>query len=103
MMIPETVLGMVIHFAPVPLYPTYVAAADLVVIDPLADQKFAGAMMWAIGMVLDGFWMMVAALEWWRDQERETTRMERAEARDRAEVSAGSTATEERPPGRRPS
>lgn len=108
MMIPETVLGMVIHFAPVPLYPTYVAAADLVVIDPLADQKFAGAMMWAIGMVLDGFWMMVAALEWWRDQERETTRMERAEVRERAGARAGSTgmgttATEGLPPGRPPS
>lgn len=81
MMIPETVLGMVIHFAPVSLYPAYVDAAVLTDLDPLADQKFAGAMMWAIAMVLDGVWMMVAALEWWRDQEAETRRMERAEAR----------------------
>ena len=74
---------MVIHFAPTPLYPTYVAAADLVVIDPLADQKFAGAMMWAIAMVLDGIWMMVAAIEWWREQERMTRRLERQEQRER--------------------
>lgn len=107
MMIPETVLGMVIHFAPVPLYPTYVAAADLVVIDPLADQKFAGAMMWAIGMVLDGFWMMVAALEWWRDQERATLRLERAEQReqqaDAVAADAAPTATAEPPRDPRPS
>ena len=81
MMIPETVLGMVIHFAPVPLYPAYVEASAVTGVDPLADQKFAGAMMWAIAMVLDGFWMMVAALEWWRDQERITTQLERSEAR----------------------
>lgn len=98
MMIPETVLGMVIHFAPTPLYPTYVESADLVLIDPLADQKFAGAMMWAIAMVLDGFWMMVAALEWWRDQEAETTRLERAESRERAMTSTAVTTATEAPP-----
>ncbi len=86
MMIPETVLGMVIHFAPVPLYSSYVEAAGLTALDPLADQKFAGAMMWAIAMVLDGVWMMVAALEWWRDQEAETRRMERSEAREAADA-----------------
>lgn len=85
MMIPETVLGMVIHFAPIPLYPSYVQSASLIGVDALADQKFAGAMMWAIAMVLDGAWMMVAALEWWRDQEALTTRLERDEARAAAE------------------
>lgn len=88
MMIPETVLGMIIHFAPVPLYPTYVETAALIGVDPLADQKFAGAMMWAIAMVLDGAWMMVAALEWWRDQEAITARLERDEARAAAEALA---------------
>ena len=82
MMIPETALGMVIHFAPVPLYDAYVRTTGAVGIDALTDQKFAGAMMWAIAMVLDGFWMMLAALDWWRDQERETTRLERRERRD---------------------
>ncbi|MFM1918272.1 MAG: hypothetical protein RJB01_1787 [Actinomycetota bacterium] len=80
MMVPETVLGMVVHFAPVTLYSPYVQSASALGIDPLADQKFAGAMMWAIAMVLDGIWMMVAAFEWWRDQERETQRAERREA-----------------------
>jgi len=40
--------------------------------------------MWALAMVLDGMWMMVAAFEWWRDQERETRRLERQEAREAA-------------------
>lgn len=80
MMIPETVLGMVVHFSPVALFAPYVQSAQALGIDPLADQKFAGAMMWAIAMVLDGIWMMIAALEWWRDQERQTSLMERREA-----------------------
>lgn len=92
MMIPETVLGMVIHFAPVPLYPAYVDSGTLLGFDPLTDQKFAGAMMWAIAMVLDGIWMMVAALEWWRDQEALTRRLERAEARDLADQAAAELA-----------
>jgi putative copper resistance protein D len=98
MMIPETVLGMVIHFAPVPLYPAYVESGAALGFDPLADQKFSGAMMWAIAMVLDGFWMMVAALEWWRDQETLTRKLERSEARALLEQghedSAGCAATE---------
>ena len=82
MMIPETVLGMVVNFSPVPLYCAYEQSALLHGFDVMADQKFAGAMMWAIAMVLDGVWMMVAAIEWWRDQERETNRLERREYRE---------------------
>jgi cytochrome c oxidase assembly factor CtaG len=104
MMIPETVLGMVIHFAPVPLYPAYVESGAALGFDPLADQKFSGAMMWAIAMVLDGFWMMVAALEWWRDQETLTRRLERSEARALADgvqaTSSSSTGTAEPRPDR---
>ncbi len=79
MMIPETVLGIVIHFAPIPLYPTYVDASISSGLDPLTDQKFAGALMWALGMVLDGIAMMLAAFQWWRDQEKETAQLERQE------------------------
>lgn len=79
MMIPETTLGMVVHFAPVTLFDAYVEVAPLYGIDALTDQKFAGAIMWAIAMVIDGFWMMFAAFEWWRDQEKRTERMERKE------------------------
>ena len=82
MMIPETVLGMVIHFAPIPLYPTYIDASVTTGLDPLTDQKFAGALMWALGMVLDGIGVMIAALQWWREQEKKTDQLERREARE---------------------
>ncbi len=83
MMIPETALGAVIFLSPVTLYPSYVAATTAVGADPLVDQQVAGAMMWALAMVIDSIWMMVAAVEWWRSEERKTAILER---REREEV-----------------
>jgi putative membrane protein len=82
MMIPETVLGAIIFMAPVTLYPSYVAATLAVGGDPLVDQQLAGALMWALTMVIDSIWMMVAAIEWWRSQERATDLMERRERQE---------------------
>jgi len=86
MMIPETMLGAVIFLAPVTLYPSYVAATTYAGWDPLFDQQPAGALMWALTMVIDSFWMMLAAVEWWRAEERKTARLERQEAEEEAEV-----------------
>jgi putative copper resistance protein D len=83
MMIPETALGAVIFLAPVTLYPSYVASVARVGGDALVDQQLAGALMWALTMVIDSVWMMVAAVEWWRSEERSTAISER---RERAEV-----------------
>lgn len=83
MMIPETALGAVIFLAPVTLYPSYVVATTAVGADPLVDQQLAGALMWALTMVIDSVWMMVAAVEWWRSEERSTAIQER---REREEV-----------------
>lgn len=80
MMIPETMLGAVIFLSPVTLYPTYVATAAALGYDPVFDQHLAGALMWALTMVIDSFWMMLAAVEWWRSEERRTEREERREA-----------------------
>lgn len=85
MMIPETALGAVIFLAPVTLYPSYVASTSAVGADPLVDQQLAGALMWALAMVIDSIWMMVAAVEWWRAEERKTAIMERHEAREAAQ------------------
>ena len=79
MMIPETALGAVIFLAPVTLYPSYVVATTAVGADPLVDQQLAGALMWALTMVIDSVWMMVAAVEWWRAEERQTAIQERLE------------------------
>ncbi len=81
MMIPETMLGAIIFLAPVTLYPSYVAATLAVGADPLVDQQLAGALMWAITMVIDSVWMMVAAIEWWRSEEKRTAIEERRERR----------------------
>ena len=85
MMIPETALGAVIFLAPVTLYPAYVASTTAVGADPLVDQQLAGALMWALTMVIDSIWMMVAAVEWWRSEERSTALMERRERRELAQ------------------
>lgn len=79
MMIPETMLGAVIFLAPVTLYPSYVASAERLGYDPLFDQQLAGALMWALTMVIDSLWMMLAAVEWWKSEERRTSRQERLE------------------------
>ena len=79
MMIPETVLGMIVFFSPVVLYPAYQEAAQRLGFDALNDQKLAGALMWALTMVIDSIWMMVAAVEWWHSEERHTERLERQE------------------------
>lgn len=79
MMIPETALGMVIFFAPVVLYPSYAASAAALGHAALDDQKLAGALMWALAMVIDSVWMMVAALEWWRAEERITRQWDRSQ------------------------
>ena len=79
MMIPETMLGAIIFFSPILLYPSYVASAAVLGYDPAFDQRMAGALMWALTMVIDSFWMMLAAIEWFRSEERRTRRMEAAE------------------------
>ena len=56
-----------------------VAAAPAVGAEPLVDQQLAGALMWALAMVIDSVWMMVAAVEWWRSEERSTELLERRE------------------------
>jgi hypothetical protein len=40
--------------------------------------------MWALAMVIDSVWMMVAAVEWWRAEERRTALLERREIREAA-------------------
>ena len=79
MMIPETMLGAVIFLSPALLYPSYVASGEALGFDPAFDQRLAGALMWALTMIIDSIWMMVAAVEWWRSEERRTERLERAE------------------------
>lgn len=80
MMIPEAIVGAVIYFAPAPLYPTFAQGRPFGP-SPLEDQQLAGALMWALVMVVDAFWMMIVAAEWYASEEKRAKRVD-------AEISA---------------
>ena len=90
MMIPEAIVGAVIYFASAVLYPTFAAERPFG-LDPMGDQQLAGALMWALVMVVDSFWMMVAAAEWFASEER---RGRRIDAEIAAETTPQAPATE---------
>ena len=88
MMIPETALGFVIFFSPVVLYTPYAQFDRLAGSwSALDDQKLAGAIMWAMAMVIDTGWVMLTAVEWFRSEEERTAELEREEQAEQARQS----------------
>jgi cytochrome c oxidase assembly factor CtaG len=85
MMIPEALIGAVIYFSPVVLYPAFDVERPFG-LAALPDQQLSGALMWALVMVVDAFWMMWVAADWFTSEER---RGRRISAEIAAEVSAG--------------
>lgn len=83
MMIPEGLVGAVIYFAPVVLYPSFGADRPFG-LDPLGDQQLAGALMWALVMIVDSAWMMVVAAEWFTSEERRSRREDASIAAEEA-------------------
>ena len=75
MMVPETITGAVIYFASVVLYPAFPVDRPFGP-DPMGDQQLAGALMWALVMVIDSFWMMLAAVDWFNSEERSGRRVD---------------------------
>ena len=75
MMLPEALVGGVIYFAPVLLYPTFGTPRPFG-LDPLADQQLSGAIMWALVMTIDSFWMMVIAAEWFAAEEKRSEQID---------------------------
>lgn len=73
MMIPEATIGAVIYFSPVVLYDGYDVARPFG-LDALPDQQLSGAMMWGLVMVIDSFWMMWVAADWFGSEERRARR-----------------------------
>lgn len=91
MMIPEALVGAVIYFAPVPLYPSFDTTRPFG-LDVLPDQQLSGALMWALVMVVDSFWMMYVAAEWFASEERRGRRVDaEIAAETAAQVAAGPT------------
>lgn len=73
MMIPEATIGAVIYFSPVVLYDGYDVARPFG-LEALPDQQLSGAMMWGLVMVIDSFWMMWVAADWFSSEERRAHR-----------------------------
>ena len=76
MMFPEALVGAVIYFASVPLYSAFdtVRPFGPAVLD---DQRLSGALMWALVMVVDSGWMMLAAAEWFTSEEKKEAALDR--------------------------
>jgi putative membrane protein len=72
-------LGLALFSASHVLYPTYARVEG--VSRALADQRAAGAIMWAGGMVLIVIALTLVALDWMRAEEREALRIDRRLAR----------------------
>ena len=75
MMIPEAIVGGVIYFASVVLYPAFATDRPFGP-DPKSDQQLSGALMWALVMVVDTGWIMVAAAEWFASEERRSSHVD---------------------------
>ena len=82
MMIPEATIGAVVYFSPVILYSSYNVARPFG-LAPLPDQQLAGALMWGLVMVIDSFWMMWVAADWFGSEERRGKRESAAIERER--------------------
>jgi len=83
MMLPEGLVGAVIYFAPVVLYPSFGSDRPFGP-NPLEDQQLAGALMWALVMIVDSAWMMVVAAEWFTSEERRSRREDASLAAEEA-------------------
>ncbi|HEV8544841.1 MAG TPA: cytochrome c oxidase assembly protein [Candidatus Limnocylindrales bacterium] len=84
----NTFLAVVILNARAPLYPHYASLVRPWGPSPLADQQFAGGIMWLAGDVL--FIAAVAAIlaGWMRHEERDNARSERRADLERADIRA---------------
>ena len=76
MMLPEALVGAVIYFSPVLLYPSFAAARPFG-LEPMIDQQLSGALMWALVMVVDTGWLMLAAVEWYSSEVRLGARLDK--------------------------
>jgi hypothetical protein len=82
MMVPEAVVGAVIYFSPVVLYSVFAEAHRAFGPDPKADQQLAGALMWALVMVIEAGWMMLIAVEWFTGEERKARKLDEEHSAD---------------------
>jgi putative membrane protein len=76
MMPVSSLLGLALTTANHVLYPAYVTTAAPLGVDPLADQRLAGAIMWEGDMLFVVAVMAIVLLDWLDSDERRTVRAE---------------------------
>jgi len=82
MMVPEAIVGAVIYFSPVVLYSVFAEASRPFGPDAKSDQQMAGALMWALVMVIEAGWMMLIAVEWFSSEERKARKLDQEQPAD---------------------
>jgi len=82
MMVPEAIVGAVIYFSPVVLYSVFAEASRPFGPDAKSDQQMAGALMWALVMVIEAGWMMLIAVEWFSSEERKGRKLDQEQPTD---------------------
>lgn len=84
MMLPETMTGFFLYSGNKLLH--QVSMADMgspAKISPLRDQHTGGALMWAMGMLIDSMWVVLAARDWFAYEKRV------ADAEDLVDIESG--------------
>ena len=71
MMLPETMTGFFLYSGNKLLHSvTMEMSASTHRLSPLRDQHTGGALMWAMGMLIDSMWVVLAAKDWFANEKR---------------------------------
>lgn len=68
MMLPETMTGFFLYSGNRLLHSVDMKMASNSTMSPLRDQHFGGALMWAMGMLIDSVWVVLAARDWFENE-----------------------------------
>ena len=71
MMLPETMTGFFLYSGNKLLHSVSMDMSDPAHrLNPLRDQHTGGALMWAMGMLIDSMWVVLAARDWFANEKR---------------------------------
>ena len=76
MMFPETMTGFFIYASDYLLYPFYGRVQRPFGPSAVVDQQFGGALMWGGSMLIDSVWVVLAVLDWLRNEKQKAQRID---------------------------
>ena len=75
MMVPETMTGFFLYASNSLLHDSpHAHLLSSSATTPLDDQRFGGALMWSMGMIIDTVWVVLAARDWFAAERLESER-----------------------------